>query len=561
MAGVSERLSVATVGGVTAGSVPTYDRGGAPRIVHLGVGAFARAHLGVYADDLLGQGWPAMIGGVSLRSARAEQQLAPQDGLYSVTEREPDGPQPCRVIGALSSVATGWEAAVAAIAAPTTELVTLTVTEKGYDVDPHDVDRFDLGAHVFDGRGVHRRDVDRRDVDRVGLDGFGIDRGDLSARVFDRGDLARLDVDRVGVDRVDTDRLDPERLGPERLGPERLGPERLGPERIDPADHGGPPSAPAVVALGLLGRYRSGAGRSAPVVASLDNLVDNGRVLRERVIEVAERVEPAFARWVGEAVRFPCSVVDRMVPATTPADLDDVEHRLGVRDEAAVVAEHHRSWIIEAADGLPPLADVGAREVGDIGPFQRRKLWLLNGPHSALAYAGLLAGCDTIAEAAADRLVSAFVGRLVDDVLQVADLAPSAEPRGFAGEARRRFANPALGHTCRQVGADGSQKLAQRTLPVVAARQRRRLPTGRFAVVVAVWVAAVTGMALDGGRVLPAVDDPEAARLSRLAAAGDLDALAGAAVGPHADRSFAAEVAGTLARVRRDGVDVLRDAP
>jgi fructuronate reductase len=60
------------------------------RITHLGVGAFARAHLGVYADDLNRRGWPALIRGVSLMSDRAEREMEPQDGLYTVAEREPD---------------------------------------------------------------------------------------------------------------------------------------------------------------------------------------------------------------------------------------------------------------------------------------------------------------------------------------------------------------------------------------------------------------------------------------------------------------------------------------
>ena len=162
-------------------------------------------------------------------------------------------------------------------------------------------------------------------------------------------------------------------------------------------------------------------------------------------------------------------------PATTPADLDEVARRLGLRDEAAVVAEHHRSWCITEVDGLPPWPTSGCEVVGDIDPYQRRKLWLLNGPHSALAYGGLLAGCETIAEAAAHPDVSPFVRRLVDDILEVADRAPGAAP-AFAEESLRRFRNPELGHTCRQVGADGSRKLPSGCCRVVAARASSACP-------------------------------------------------------------------------------------
>jgi fructuronate reductase len=227
-----------------------------------------------------------------------------------------------------------------------------------------------------------------------------------------------------------------------------------------------------------------------------------------------------------------------MVPATTEADRDEVERRLGFRDEAAVVGERHRSWAIAGVDGLPPLGDVGVEVVGDLGPYQRRKLWLLNGPHSALAYAGLLAGCRTIAEAAVHDRVAPFVARLVDDVLAVAEV-PDAAP--FAAEARRRFRNPALGHTCRQVGADGSQKLPQRLLPVVVERRRQGIGTERFAVVVALWVAAATGRPI-GGSPLPAVEDPSPT----------LDAL-------DPDPAFAREVEAALDDVVDRGIDVLGD--
>ena len=349
-----------------------YDRSAPPSIAHLGVGAFARAHLAVYADDLLRAGQPAMIRGVSLRSRSAEDRLGPQDGLFTVDEREPARASDLRVVGSLASVGTGVDAAVEAIAAPTTALVTLTVTEKGYELDPLDGD-----------------------------------------------------------------------------------------------EHLGPRSAPAVLAHGLERRRGQD---PPPVVASLDNVMDNGTLLRQRVIEAAEVFDAGLARWIMEHVAFPSSVVDRMVPATTPADLDDIAQRLGFRDEAAVVAEHHRSWYLTATDGLPPMAEVGVSVVGDIGPYQQRKLWLLNGPHSALAYTGLLAGCETIAEATAHPVVAPFVRRLVDDILEVADCSPGAEPIAFAEESLRRFANPELGHTCRQVGADGSRKLAQRVLPVVNTR-------------------------------------------------------------------------------------------
>lgn len=442
------RLGPATLAEAQGVAPPPYDRAGPAPFVHLGPGAFARAHLGIYADDLCRAGHDARFRAVALRHPTAEEQLAPQEGLYTVTTREPGVAADTRLVGSLVAVATGAPVAVAAIADAATSFVTLTVTEKGYD------------------------------------------------------SVA-------------------------------------------------PGSVVAVLVAGLDGRRRKGQG--GLVVTSLDNLLDNGHVLRDRVLGVAREVgPPGLASWIEAEVAFPCSVVDRMVPATTGADRAEVAERLGLVDEAAVVAEAHRSWVVERVEGLPPLGDVGVEVVADVGSHQQRKLWLLNAPHSALAYGGLLAGHGTIAAAVTDPLVATFVRDLVDDVLAVVDPADGGpEPEAYAADSLRRFANPVLGHTCAQVGADGSRKLAQRLLPVVEARRARGLGVDRLAAVVAAWLAAVA---------TASVEDPAGEDLRRaLAADGPLGAAV-LGVGP-ALRSWAPDVAAAYERVLADGPRVLAVAP
>ena len=430
-----------------ARALPDYDRAAPPAIAHLGFGAFARAHLAVYADELLRRGRPAMVRGVSIRSRRAQQQLAPQDGLFTVAVREPGMDQTLQVVGALASIETGPAAALAAMTAPTTQLVTLTITEKGY------------------------------------------------------------------------------------------------------LDTGGP--APALIARALQQRRHEGI--APPVFASLDNLLDNGGILRARVLHAAAGLDSALVPWIAREVRFPSSVVDRMVPAPTGADLDDVANALGLRDEGAVVAERHRTWFIRSVDGLEWLADVGVQLVDDVAPFERRKLWLLNAPHSAAAYGGLLVGCATIADAVADPTVSRFVRDMVDDTLEVADFPATLHPAAFAEEALRRFANPALGHRCAQVGADGSSKLPQRLLPVVHARRERGLGTERFAKVAAIWIAATARVPVRGA-LLPGLEDLIAGDLRPAVSRSSLLELSRMALG---DSAFATDVACMLGRLTTEGPSML----
>jgi len=115
---------------------PTYERGAqGVGIVHFGIGAFHRAHQAWYTDLAMEAGdrdW-AIIG-VSLRSPAVAEQLNPQDGLYTVSERSAEADM-TRLIGAVRAVLVApreRERVVAAIAAPGTRIVSLTVTEKGY---------------------------------------------------------------------------------------------------------------------------------------------------------------------------------------------------------------------------------------------------------------------------------------------------------------------------------------------------------------------------------------------------------------------------------------------
>lgn len=100
-------------------------------IVHLGIGAFHRAHQAVFTEDA-GDDWG--ICGITQRSPAVAAKLVPQDGLYSVLVRGADGVT-ARVIGAVREVLTG-EATVERIADPEVRIVSLTVTEKGYRHDP-----------------------------------------------------------------------------------------------------------------------------------------------------------------------------------------------------------------------------------------------------------------------------------------------------------------------------------------------------------------------------------------------------------------------------------------
>jgi mannitol-1-phosphate/altronate dehydrogenase len=143
----------------------------------------------------------------------------------------------------------------------------------------------------------------------------------------------------------------------------------------------------------------------------------------------------------------------------------------------------------------------------------------------------------------------------------VAQFPAALDATRFAHDVLHRFANPVLGHTCLQVGADGSRKLPQRFLPVVEARMTARLDTSRFAIVVALWIASAGGLEIQGVQ-LPAVADPEAPRLRAAVLDGGLSKVVDMALGRSYDPVFCGMVVESLQNLSRDGLAVLnRDAP
>ncbi|MEN2737068.1 mannitol dehydrogenase family protein [Microbacterium sp. X-17] len=284
-------------------------------------------------------------------------------------------------------------------------------------------------------------------------------------------------------------------------------------------------SAPARVLDGLRARFEAGAGGIA--VVSCDNLPDNGAVIRDAVLALAEPGS-ALDTWIRAEVSFVSSMVDRITPATTDADREAARRLTGLADAAPVVTEPFAEWVL-AGDfpaGRPAWEAAGAQFVEDIAPYERRKLWLLNAGHSLLAYHGLAAGHRTVAEAVADPALSAELERLWSE--QRTELPFDAATVDDALAAlRARFGNARIEHRLAQIASDGSQKLGPRILDPL----RSRLAAGRGPGAAQLGVLAAWSRHLAG----PDVRDPGAAELI----AGIRDA--------HSPRDRAAAVLAALA--------------
>lgn len=393
-------------------AVPTYDRADLTfGVVHLGLGAFHRAHLALVFDALLQAGdghWG--ICGVGMQSTQLADALAAQDGLYAVQIADHQGTR-WHVCGAVVSTCVAGrerERVVQAIAATTTRWVTLTVTEKGY--------------------------------------------------------------------------------------------------------------TPALADLLLDGlALRKAAGLPGLTIASCDNLLNNGRRLQALCSEAAAlREDRALASWVSAHCAFPNSMVDRIVPAATPAQLQAANAALGMQDAAALGTEAFWEWVIERRFVDPAdadaLAGVGVTVVEDVHSFEEAKLGMLNGSHSAIAYCGAVAGLRVVAECIRERVMYDFVHALMTD--EIAPHLSRPDWARYRDALLERFANPQLHHKVHQIANDGSQKIPQRWVPSILAQRRANTSVEHLAFGAAAWLRYLSGVDERGAAYT--VHDPMAATLQAL---------------------------------------------
>jgi fructuronate reductase len=247
-------------------------------------------------------------------------------------------------------------------------------------------------------------------------------------------------------------------------------------------------SAPGRVVAGLLRRRQADAGPLA--IVPCDNLTDNGGVLRRVLLKLADAVDPALTGWIEESVSFVSTAVDRITPRTTADDVAAAYRLIGRIDHAPVVTEPFREWVLagDFPGGRPAWEQAGARIVGDVTPYEQRKLWLLNGAHSILAYSGLLRGHVTVADAIGDEACRRWVEEWWDEAsAQVCQ--PASVLADYREQLRRRFANPRMRHLLSQIAMDGSHKLRVRAVPVLRRERAAGRRGGAALRMLACWIA------------------------------------------------------------------------
>ena len=276
---------------------------------------------------------------------------------------------------------------------------------------------------------------------------------------------------------------------------------------VNPED---PVSAPGYIVAALAMRHKAGI---APFTClSCDNLSDNGRLLAHIVIELAERIDPELAAWIKADVRFPITMIDRIVPATTDADRAHVAAIIGHEDRAPVIHEAFSQWVIEDDFGVlgrPDFGVVGAQLVADVAPFESMKLRCLNGSHTALAILGSLHGKTTVSDAISDPALSAFIDNLWHrEICPSVDVPDGVNIAEYCQALRDRYSNAAIVHHTAQIATDTSKKLPPRILAPLMDNLHACQPVSSLSLILAGWMFFIRSTHLAGD----IINDPLADR-------------------------------------------------
>ncbi len=252
-------------------------------------------------------------------------------------------------------------------------------------------------------------------------------------------------------------------------------------------------TAPAKFVRGLLARRQADAG---PITfVPCDNVPGNGAMAERIIKQAAAQVDPTLIDWISENVSFVTTMVDRITPGATDEDRARVAELTGFADPGLVVTEPFSEWVLagEFKAGRPAWEDMGAQFVDDIEPHEMRKLFLLNGAHSLMAYCGPVLGLETVYQAINDERIHGFVEKYWDDAVHQIEL-PDEEKQAYREALRERFDNPQMKDQLARIAADGSQKLPIRIVPHVKAFAQRGALADGATRAIAGWVLHLRGI-------------------------------------------------------------------
>lgn len=252
-------------------------------------------------------------------------------------------------------------------------------------------------------------------------------------------------------------------------------------------------------------------GSAAFTVMSCDNVQSNGEVARNALLSFAGMRHRELAKWIAGNVLFPNSMVDRITPVTTDAEIGYIESKYGVSDRCPVVCEPFRHWVIEDtfANGRPPWDLAGAQFTADVRPYEIIKMRLLNGGHSALAYIAVVLGHVYVCQAIEDTEIRELLQAFLEEVTPALPEASGMDLAQYKASIVHRFSNPTIRDQITRICSEGSAKIAKFIVPTVCDLIEAGRPVQMTAFAVAAWLYSLRGID-EQGRPTQIVDSAAA---------------------------------------------------
>lgn len=360
-------------------------------IVHIGVGNFHRAHEAYFTNKLLEDADQLQWGicGIALLPGdeRLYNTLQKQKNEYTLTVCGRDGKDEAYRIGSLVELLWGIEkpaAVIEKIADNAVKIITITITEGGYNINKVD------GQFILDSETV-KHDLANP---RIPLTVFGF------------------------------------------------------------------------VAEGL--RRRKELNNGPITILSCDNLQHNGDTARRAFTSFISAQDKVLAEWVVQHVTFPNSMVDRITPAVTPADIEHLNKMNGTNDEAPVYCEDFIQWVIEDnfIAGRPAWERVGVEFTTDVSSYENMKLSLLNASHTLLSYPAFLSGYRKVDDAMHDERFTSYLRAFMnEDITPYVPAPQNTDLTLYKQTLIERFGNRSVSDQLSRLCFDGISKIPVYIMP------------------------------------------------------------------------------------------------
>ncbi|WP_321827910.1 tagaturonate reductase [Maribacter dokdonensis] len=242
----------------------------------------------------------------------------------------------------------------------------------------------------------------------------------------------------------------------------------------DAFDHTPPKEFPAKLTVWLFHRFThfDGALDKGCILLPVELIDKNGEALKQCILQYADHwsLSDAFKNWISEACIFYNTLVDRIVSGYPKDKIEEIEAKLGFKDQLAVAGELYQSWLLEGPDDILnefPFnkTDLNIELVSDLESYRNLKVRILNGAHTSMVPVAYLLGERLVKDAMKNTQVANFIHQvLMSEVLETLDF-PQDYKEQFANDVVNRFKNPALDHKLISISLNSTSKFVTRLLP------------------------------------------------------------------------------------------------